>query len=431
MPVSDFTCPLCGYLAPQSLFENVDGNNIVCRCCRGKFRDPNAYTAGVSYADCDSQHPVTRFPFSLNGENSRIHVRNGYMALIAGNNGVRSWVEGQDRSVNDMTEGFQLYYVCLSPQIPWGVGGLEKFGAYGHVQVSLSREYVKEFFETNRNLLGLEEHLRKLINDRITGYMRSVIARNGAGLLEHKDEYQNILGVLENGVNIIRVTPVGYRSADKSTGAFSGYAPGGEQEENGAAQIDTKPAIDVIRPPKKSYTVAKGTEEYFICGLSKDNERHKSGERIDTDMLHGVVNIVRYGTKEFEFPFGWGLYNQPGSLSGCYAATGTISFYIDSTAKFGTLLSKSKSWQDFTESFFTNVLRQEISSALREIVFACAARKDFKPQEIGKYLSYMSVEMTDMLNGEGTSAKEPPFRKYGLRVKQTDILRIDFYDRRR
>ena len=43
----------------------------------------------------------------------------------------------------------------------------------------------------------------------------------------------------------------------------------------------------------------------------------------------------------------------------------------------------------------------------------------------------MSVELTELLNGEGVHDREPAFRQYGLRVRQADILSIDFYSRRR
>ena len=92
MPTNDFVCPLCRYKAPLALFENMGEGQMRCRRCRSKFPDPNAYSAGVAYADCDSRRAVTRFPFSMNGSaGAVIRVRDGYMALIS-SGGQRRWV---------------------------------------------------------------------------------------------------------------------------------------------------------------------------------------------------------------------------------------------------------------------------------------------------------------------------------------------------
>ena len=112
---------------------------------------------------------------------------------------------------------------------------------------------------------------------------------------------------------------------------------------------------------------------------------------------------------------------------GYYSAHGTLSFYIDSTERFSRLLYKAKTWHNFETQFFTNILKREISEALREVMASRVGRQYFQQERIGDYLSAMSVDLTNMLNGEGKDAKEPVFRQYGLRVKQTDILNIDFY----
>ena len=160
-------------------------------------------------------------------------------------------------------------------------------------------------------------------------------------------------------------------------------------------------------------------------------ERHKARERIDANTLNGAEKLVRYLKKEFDFPYGWGIYDQPRPISGYYSAQGTISFFVDSTERLSLLLAKTRSWQEFEDQFFINVIKKELSSTLRDILNARIGRPGFDEQRIGDYLSTMSVEMTNLLNGEGSSAREPAFRMHGLRVKQADILSICFYTDRR
>ena len=145
MAISEFTCPHCMYHAPLPYFVNEDDSKMKCMRCRSRFDDPNAYLADITYADCNCLRPVTRFPFALKGENTIIHVRDGYMALIVGAAGVRLWIEEKNCHITNMPDGFQLYFVCLKPNVTWGTDSLEKFGVYGNAQLSISQEYVKEF----------------------------------------------------------------------------------------------------------------------------------------------------------------------------------------------------------------------------------------------------------------------------------------------
>ena len=454
MSGSELICPHCAYKASLSLFENVGGGELKCRRCRSRFMDPNAFAADVSYADCDSRRAVTRFPFALNGENALIRVRDGYLAFLVGSAGQRLWIDGHDCPIRDWSGGFQVYYVCLSPRVIWGTGGLEGFGAYGSAQLSLSKEYVKSFCGTDGHVQALEEHLKKLVSRHVTGFVNTEIQRQNASLLEHRDYYLNLLGVLEDGVSLTRIDPMGFRNAAGNTGFFSSYIPMTPPEESAEPLPPMRPPVEFLQAPKVPYTVNNGTEDIFCFGAfggersraaermeesgigrllrprAKETERHKAGEKIEADALRGVGKLLRYRTKEFEFPFGWGIYNQPQAASGYYAAQGTISFFIDSTERFSMLLRKTRSWQEFAEQFFTNILKKELAAALGEILHE-RIRSSFQPEKIGESLSAMSVELTDTLNGEGPSGQEPVFRPYGLRVRQTDILSVNFYSVRR
>ena len=73
----------------------------------------------------------------------------------------------------------------------------------------------------------------------------------------------------------------------------------------------------------------------------------------------------------------------------------------------------------------------DVRAALRDVMNTRLGRQDFKEERIDDHLSAMSVELTNLLNGEGPSARDPAFRNYGLRVKQTDILSVCFYANRR
>ncbi len=413
------------YRAPSSVFESVEDGEMKCRRCRSRFKDPNAFAFDTTYADCDSRRPVTRFPFALNGENAVIRVRDGYLALLVGSGGQRMWIEGKDCRITDMPGGIQVYYVCLSPQVKWGTSAVEEFGAYGTAQLLLSKDYAKSFCGADGRVQALEEHLRKLVSSRVTEFVRTEAERQNTSLLEHRDSYLSVLGVMEDGVSLTRIEPMGYRDAQGGAGLFTIFSPTSFQPEE-AEPLPLSPApADILNPPKAPYTIKDRTEEVFSRGHAKA-ERHKAGERVDADMLHGVQKVFRYRNKEFEFPFGWGLYNQRAG-AGYYSAQGEISFFIDSTERFSLLLAKTASWPEFAEQFFFNVLKKEISAALREILSERSARKDFQPDRIGDYLSAMSVDLTNLLNGEEPFSRDPAFRANGLRVRRADILDIHFY----
>ena len=429
MATSDFTCPLCGYKAPQPLFENVDEDQLRCRRCRGTFADPDAFSASASYADCDSLRPVTRFPFALHGDNAYIHVRDGYMALVVGG-GQRRWVSARDCHITDLPGSIQVYYVCLSPQVTWGTQGIREFGAYGAARFSMTEEYVRAFYDGNGQVLALDDHLRRTMSHYATNFVRAEIDKQNIGLLERQDDYMGMLGEVEKGLSLVQIMPMGYRNAGGRVGTFSYYISGYEPEEPAAPQKESKPPVELLTPPKPTYTVREGVEEVFWKGRDR-MERHKAGEVIGADSLRDVKRVFRFRRKEFDLPYGWGLYNQAHSASGYFSAQGTISFYIDSTVRLGELLSESKSWKEFDGQFFTNVLKKELSTAMKTIVGDISRKEDFDPEKMNSYLSAMSVSLTSLLNGEGLFGREPAFRQYGLRVKGADILGVTFYAVRR
>lgn len=430
MQTSKLTCPHCRYEDRPDIFENVGKGEMRCRRCRSKFTDPDAYDASVSYADCDSTRPVTRFPFDLDKESAVIRVRDGYIALLTGNGGVHRWIEEHICPISSVPDGFQLYYVCLSPRITWGASIPGKFGAYGVANLSLTAEYIKHFCEEEGRILSLEEHLKDTVNRYITETIRQAIDRKGASFPENRDFYRILSGSPENGISLSRVEPKGYRNAQGKVGSFPFYAvltPAEEESEN--LPVYKYPA-EIVNPSNTSYTVRAETEEVFRRGTSQ-LERHKAGENICPEALRGVSKLVRFKSKEFEYPFGWGIYNQPRESAGYFSAHGTVSFYIDSTERFASILFDAESWKEFFDQFFTNVLKNVLADALREIISERTCRQDFVPEKMNDYLSAMSVELTDSLNGESQNSKTPLFRQYGLRVKQTDIYNIDFYAVRR
>ena len=430
MRASDFVCPHCMYEAPLSMFENKGNGEMGCRRCRSTFKDPDAYEPDVAYADCDMTRPVTRFPFSLNEKNTVIHVREGYLAFLAGPGGQQQWIEERDRRFTDLADSFQLYYICLTPRVSWGVSEAEAFGAYGSAQLSLSKEYVKRFCSTQGQVLALEGYLRSQVNQYMTDFINLEVNRQHQALLENRDAYMSVMGELEEGCSLVRIDPMGYRSASGKTGSFSTYIFQEEQEELPDTLPRFRPPVEIISQPKTAHTVKNGVEE-VLCYNSARLQRHKAGDLLDAGVLRGVDKLVRYPSKEFEYPYGWGIYNQPMSGLGFYSAQGTISFYIDSTESFSRLLYEARSWRDFEEQFFSNVLRRELQEALRDVLGALAAQQYFQQERIGDYLSVLSVDMTNRLNGESAEAKEPAFRRHGLRVKQTDIFSINFYAGRR
>ena len=367
MPANSFTCPYCMFEAPLSLFENVGGGELKCRRCRSRFEDPNAFSADTAYADCDSLRPVTRFPFSLKGKRAVIRVRDGYLAFLPGPGGQNLWIDGPEYTAEDLPAGSRVYYVCLTPRVTWGAGGAQEFGAYGSAQLTLTKAFVRSFCGQEGRLQALEDHLKKAVSGRVADFIRLETARQNTGMLEQRDGYLSTLGQIEEGVRLTRIDPLGFRNSAGKTGTFLSFLEGAGPEEEEAAVPPYKPPAELLKTPRSAYTVKTGTEDVLIRGMSR-GERHKAGDVITLDTLRGAGRLIRFRSKTFELPFGWGIFNQTCQWPGYYAAQGTISFYIDSTEQMSLLLNKTKNWQEFEEQFYTNIFRKELSAALRDIL---------------------------------------------------------------
>lgn len=432
MANSQFTCPHCLYEAPLYMFENVNNGKLKCKRCCSNADDPNAYSPEITYADCDSRRVINRFPFLLDGENSVVFVQPDYMALVIGNDGSKTWLRDSVNRIDDMPGGFQLYHICLKPQINWGIKDIDDFGAYGVATLSLSPEYVESFCAQADYIHAFEEHLQSLVAGHITEYVRNLANWHSVTLLRHSDGYINALGVLAYGVSMTKIEPKGYRDADSRPVVLSvhnsQYTAAGQQEDRLAPAM--KPPVEKTKPAKRDYTVEWGIEEVFIRNGYR-TDRHKAGEVINVDSLQDVNVRLRFSSKEFEFANGWGLYNQECSIAGYFSAHGTISFYIDSTERMSQLVAKPSSWEVFEEEFFTNVLKKEAAGAIKGIIEARIVQKNFDPDRVSDYLSALSIEMTSMLNGETEPPRKPAFMQHGLRVKRVDIYNIDFYPVRR
>ncbi len=429
MVEKEFACPHCRRPAPLTEFRNMGSGMLRCRSCRSDFPDPNAYRREISYADCDSLKPVTRFPYSLSGKNVRIHVPQDYMALLVSNTGGRLWLEAEDNVVDDQPEGFQLFYVCLKPQVQWGTRSLKEFGAYGTAKLSVSREYIRRFCGPDGSLSGLDHRLKSLVDMHITSCVQKEIEHGNIAYLEHRSGYSGMPGFLTEGVHLISIDPKGFRNAD-GIGTFPRLQSGSRAEDSLSSPLPPKTRIELLQPSRKQYTVRNGTEELFI---RKDmrTQRHKAGEIIDPKSLADVARVLRFHVKEFSLPYGWGLFNLTGTLSGYFSSYGTVSFYIDSTELLSQLLRKTHSWEEFEEHFFDDVFRKELSYALKDVVGQYTGTRHIAPEGITGQLSAMSLELTALLNGEDASGRTPAFRQYGLRVDRIDILQIDFYTVRR
>lgn len=428
MPTNLFTCPLCRYEAALSQFKPLENARLKCPCCRSSFADPHTFGAKMTYADCDSLQPVTRFPFALNGTAASIHVDEKHMALVVGMDGRQFWLDGQDVIINDMPGGFQLYYVCLTPWVSWGTNLPRGIGAYGRAQLSLRPEYIRAQYPTQDALLSLTEQLRTLLCEHATAFVKAQVAARNLPLLEQKSSYEGMLGSLADGVSVIRTDALGYRSANGYSRAFPPQVL--QDDAADAADALIQAPVVFLQPAKKPYTVKPGVEDVF-CTTRRKFFRHKSGELLPPEALEDIERVFRFSTKEFTFPSGWGLYNLSGLSTGYCSAHGTISFYIDSTEKLCTLLARTKSWDDFVENFFTNVLRQALVSSLPTLMQSRIPPKDTVPERIGAHLSALSIALTDALNGEGQEHTVPAFRANGLRVSRIDILHLDFYSSRR
>lgn len=430
MAINRIRCPHCLYEGSFGMFEIVDSSTLKCRRCRGRFEDPNTFAAGISYADCDSRKVVTRFPFSLNGNNAVIRVRGGYSALLVGNSGRQQWLKPGLHSVNDMPEGCQLYYVCLKPQITWGTHNSGGFGAYGIAQLMLSPDYAENYVRKQDHILSLESHLKYMMDSCVTVYVQRQEADSHQGVLEQRDGYLSVLGILESGVSITEIHPLGYRNSSGKTGAFPFFHTVEEMEEEEKSEVQARLPVESVRLPQEDYIVRTGVEDVLIRNPGKA-ERHKADEKIDQNMLRGVSKLFRYRSKEFEFPFGWGAGNQVCGAQGFFSANGTISFFIDSTEKLSLLLNRTEGWKNFEEQLFFNVIKPEISTAISGILRQRFGDSPADDTALRDSLSEMSVQLTSRLNGEGGTTKGPVFRQYGLRVRRADILTINVYSVRR
>ena len=429
METTHFTCMHCGYDAPLPLFENMSGGMLKCKRCRSLVQDPKAFSAAKTYADCDSRRPVTRFSFQLNGKDTIVRVRPDYMALLVGNDGTKRWLTQANEPITNMLHGFQLYYVCLKPQISWGIQDIDEFGAYGVARLSISRDFVERLCNREGHVQGLEEQLRAMTVRRIAEHSRALVRKHNQAILRHSDGYISMLGVLDAGVSLTKIELKGYREADNHPVTLILHTEHAVREQEKPAVVGCKPA-EKANLPRKDYRIENGVEEVFIRNDGRV-ERHKAGELIPAASLAPVAKRLRFFAKQFDFNNGWGLYNQVSSFTGFYAAHGTISFYVDSTELLSLLVVKPSSWDAFAEEFFSNVLRKELSAALQSVLESRISEKDFSPVRISQYLSTMSVDMTLLLNGESQPARKPAFRQYGLRVKSIDIDHMDFYAARR
>ena len=422
-------CPLCDYQGPQFMFESVDATTLRCRRCRSTFEDPEIFSADTSYADCDSRDAVFRFPFSLSGISSKIHVRPGYTALMVGNSGRKKWLPPGDHLITDMPEGFQLYYVCLKPTVTWGSQNSSGFGAYGAARLSLAPEYPERYAATHEHILTMGNRLKSLMDWAATKLIQEQTARNNLNSLELRDGYLRLLGTPEEGVTVTGIYPMGYRSASGGAGTFtSGMTETIREAKNGAAPLFRPPA-ESLNTQQEQFTVRAGTEIVIIRGAK--TERHKAEETITSDRLQGNAKAYLYRNKVFDFPCGWGISNQVCPACGFFSAQGTMSFYIDSTEKMSLLLSRTEGWRGFEEQLFFNVIRQEVSTAISGILNEYIGLKGVDPAKIKNMLSEMSIRLTDRLNGEDSAGERPVFRQYGLRVKQADILGVSLYSARR
>ncbi len=426
------TCPNCLYEAPAQFFDIQPGNKLKCRRCRGSFDDPDAYRRDATYADCDFDAPVTEFPYALDGSNAFIRVREGYLAYLTGSDGRESLLESGLAHISDCAGNLNLYYICLNPVVVWGSVGIKDFGVHGTAQLSLSREFVRAGCLSDHNfVLTLEGQLKTLVCRHLTDYINNELKINSAQLLTQPGGYMAALGVLQDGVRLTRVNPQGYRNANSGAETIASF-------EHGARLPDTEDTAPEHEAPiiklsaGKAYDVGKGDEDvFFFKNPRTPPARHKAGEHISDDMLSGVEYILRFKSKHFEFPFGWGLYTQQSATSGSYCANGTVSFYVDSTEKVGDLVIRAGDYDKFVEQFFNDVLRKEFAYQLRELVNRYCARKGFDPANIASSLSALSVDLFEALNGEGFSqSRQNAFFRYGLRVSRLDILKLCFYDLR-
>ena len=428
MSANTITCPHCLYEAPSSYFEIANSGELKCRRCRSSFRDPDPFHAGVDYADCAGSRAVTHFPYSLNGSRSEIHVRKGCLALLICNDGSRLWLTAPRNPVTNLDTGFQLYYISLNPTVLWGTDKNLAFSVHGRAQLSLTPEFVQTFCSVDGGHMNLENYLKRLVNAQLTRYVSRALTNHKADVLERRDEYLSAAGTLEDGVTLVRIEPLGFCASGRS-GSFPAVSarPASPVAEDAPPPENRQP-VETFKP-KNSYVIKDGTEEVFYFGPDRI-ERHKAGEKIDTEKVRGAKQLLRYEAKTFDLSCGWGVYNQTCLSGSYYSANGTASFYIDNTQNITKWFCEDgncKYWYQFEDKFFGNVFKQEVSEALKSILGHYAAMRDFDPQNMSRYLSAMSVELLKALNGESTEAGSHVIRDFGLRVKRIDVLDLTIY----
>ena len=427
MTDSNFICPHCMYEASISAFDRVGKNLVKCRRCRSEVDDPNAFSPDINYVDCNSHSLVYLFPFQVEGKKTVVFVRNGYLALIISTDRKIIWLAKKINHVPEDISILRIYYICLSPLIIWGTKGTKEFGSYGTAQISLTEKYVRDYCKTEDQIKTLEKDLRDKISHFMAGYIENEVARNNTLLLEHKAGYNNALGPVSAGITIKEIDVIGYRHANGQTHLVVQRSI----PVVGSDDIQKKKnPVSIIKLPLTQYTVRKNDEDVFFWKNLKC-KRHKAGEEIRPEKLRGVCKGYQFHSKEFDFTNGWGIYNIGCADGRFFSAHGTISFYIDSTEKLGALLYKTKDWNTFEEQFFINILKKEISSALKDILDNILEQTQLNSKKISELLNTISFELANRLNAEDSQTRDPPFRAYGLRVKQVDILNINLYSDRR
>lgn len=424
-----FQCPLCTFEALPSAFVSIDGRRMRCPRCRGEFTDPNAYDAALAYADCDNPLPATRCPYQYGNRATVVNVRRNYLALVIDSEGNRQWLEEGRSTLPPSPGNLQLYFICLSPQIMWGAA-VETFGAYGKAQLSLSKDFVKQFCKTRIPVPALEDHVHRLVSQHIQERLQYEEESRRLTFYEFADAYAGLTGNVARGLQLTGVEALGYQTADGRNVAFPASAAAAPADEQHLAAPPEKPPVDIARPPARSYVVADRAEDIFFRGRDRP-ERHKAGETITEAMLHGVDKLIHFHRKEFTLTNGWGVYNQPLTGTQYLSAHGDVSFYVDSTLHLSSHLYDVASWRVFEEHLFTGVLRSLLGDALKTLISSRAGSGITNNENISAHLSSLSIDLTQLLNGEGPHAGEPMLRKYGLRVRTTDILGMTFYPDRR
>jgi hypothetical protein len=357
---------------------------------------------------------------------SEIHVPDGYLAYVVGTSEQRGLLRSGIHKIESAYSNIQVYYICLNPRVIWGSTGINEFGVYGTAQLALTEEYVQDRLIKDSNFLyTLEDDIKKLLCDHMSAYVKKRMKQVGAAVLIQQSGYDGAYGILTNGVRLLQVYPQGYRNAGLSSNTIASAMDYYDTPDVPIMPERIKSPVTIEKIPIRPYTIAKGCEEVFLYSANR-YERHKAGEQIDIKLLSGIKQLIKFTSKEFDFPYGWGIYKQTCALGGTYSANGTISFYVDSTYKMGTLVAQSGDFDRFSEQFFNDVLRKELAEKLKPLISRLSSRQGFDVSKINSSLSALSVDLVDALNGEGNTAGQNVFMRYGLRVSRLDILDICF-----